>query len=62
VALAGGWWCPAAPAVARTAVLLQRTLGGALTNPHAPPLIVTGPAQAQRNIHPLILTVADFGG
>jgi hypothetical protein len=34
----------------------------AVRNPHAPPLIVTGPEKAQSHTHPLFTTVADFGG
>jgi Peptidase family M23 len=36
-------------------------LGEAMNDPNAPPLVVTGPARAQRETHPLVLTVADFG-
>jgi murein DD-endopeptidase MepM/ murein hydrolase activator NlpD len=37
-------------------------LGPAMNDPNAPPLVVTGPAQAQSDTHPLVLTVVDFGG
>lgn len=32
----------------------------ALTDPNAPPLVVTGPAEAQSKTYPLVFTVADF--
>jgi hypothetical protein len=31
------------------------------TRPNAPPIVVTGPAQAQSETHPLLFTVVDFG-
>jgi hypothetical protein len=35
--------------------------GAALTDPNAPPLVVTGPARAESDTHPLFSTVVDFG-